>query len=801
MKNNHSAMASAAAGLLAGLILQPLARKGLREGKLRSALKGNVGLLSKRERHVVAELLHEHAYLFRNWPPPGVRDEQKRALVTRAAAHHDGVGEAVESERLAILQLPKALKRPKTLVAPNGDRREDPYYWLRDDDRQDPEVIAHLKAETAFTQACLADTAELQEQLYRDMRGAIQEADQTAPLREGNYYYYSKTLEGEQYRVSCRRRMPPGAGPPTEEDTMDEAVPEEVLLDGNVEARAYEFYNSAAVEVSPNETLLAWGEDRKGNEAYFVRVRDIATGKDLLKRPIEGTSGDLAWASDNKTLFYITKDKLDRPHKVWRHRICTDPEADELVYHEEDEAFYISLTHSRSKKLIFLDISSSITSNAMFLDADAPEAPPRPVFPRRSDHESTTSHRGDHLISVVRDPKKPNSEVVVSPMGDPGSTTVIIPHRDDVKIQAVSVSLNYLTVHERVEGLQVATVYKLPEGGAAPSGQLSGGQRVPVAEEAYALGPGPQGDFESDVLRLQFSSLATPPTTIDYNMATGKQRIRKVMPVLGGFDQNNYRTERLWATAKDGVRVPVSLVYRKDRLKRDGSNPVLLDGYGSYESCIEPAFALDHLPLVDRGFVYAIAHVRGGGELGRLWHEDGKFLKKRNTFTDFIAAAEHLVALEYTRPELLCAEGRSAGGLTMGAVTNMRPDLFCAVIMGVPFVDVVTTMLDPSIPLTVIEWEQWGNPNEPEYYEYMKSYSPIDNIRRTAYPNILLTGGLHDPRVAYWEPAKFVAKLRDYKTDDNMQLFKCDFGAGHFSKSGRFEILRETALEWAFLLK
>ncbi|KAK9830261.1 hypothetical protein WJX72_010654 [[Myrmecia] bisecta] len=784
-------------GLVAGLLLN----RGQAQHQAKQVLKGNFRLLSSQERRVVSTLIAEgHGHLFSNWPPPGVKDAQKRALVRRAASYLESAGTALDDSRIALLEVPQAEQRPKQLEGPNGDVREDSYYWLRDDERTNPEVLAHLKVETAYAKQVLADTEQLQEALYNEMRGRIQEADQSAPQRHEGYYYYSRTLEGEQYRVHCRRRVPPLAGPATEADEMDVSQAEEVLLDENKEAAKHPFYIVSGFEVSPDHRLLAYGEDTKGGEMYTLHVRDLGTGQELLAEPIQNTAGNVAWANDNQTLFYVTKDKLDRPCRVWRHTIGSDPKTDALVYHEMDDAFYISIHRSRSDKLLVIDAGSAVTSEVRILDASNPTGQFEVIRPRENEVEYSIAHRGEHLYITLRDKKRPNSELLVAPLADPSKTKVLLPHRKDVKIESVCVCKDFLALFERVQGLQVAMVYRLPADLAPPS-QLVNGVKVPFDEPAYELGPGSQGDFDSAVLRLVYSSLATPATTVDYNMATNKQAVKKVTPVLGGFDKANYITQRLWATAPDGVKVPISLVYRPDLVKLDGSAPMLLNGYGSYEICNDPYFKSDRLSLVDRGFVFGIAHVRGGGEMGRSWYEDGKYLKKKNTFTDFIACAEHLIQHKYTSQNKLCIEGRSAGGLTMGAVTNMRPDLFNAVIMGVPFVDCLTTMLDETIPLTVIEWEEWGNPQKPEFYEYMKSYSPVDNVQETAYPNILVTAGLHDPRVGYWEPAKLVCKLRDHKTDNNLLLFKCDLGAGHFSQSGRFDRLKETALDFAFLLK
>ncbi|PSC70317.1 Protease 2 [Micractinium conductrix] len=791
--HSRAVFLGATAALAAGLILRRISPSS----KLNRLMNGNLRLFPAAQRAQLHSLAGNSPHLLRHWPRPGVRDAAKRALVAKAAA--GAPSGDVEAARLELLEAPRAPQRPRSLET-HGDVRQDAYYWLRDDEREAPDVIAHLKAEAAYTKAVLADTEGLQETLYKEMRGRIQEADQSAPVRFGRFFYYTRTLEGQQYAVHCRRALSACAAPPTEADAMDESVPEEVLLDENEEAKRHKFYMVGGFEESPDHSMISWGEDTTGNEKYTLYVKDLASGKQLLARPIPDTAGNVAWANDNKTLFYVTKDKLDRPHKVWRHAIGTDPSADACVYHEEDDSFYVGISRSRTEKMLYIHSGSAVTSDVRYLSADDPTGEWRLVMPRQNETEYSVEDRGDHLFITVRDQERPNSELLVAPIADPTATKVMLPHREDVKLEHVEVSAAFLASFERRRGLQQAVVYKLPGGDAMPA-ELEWGEPIAFEEPAYELSCGSQGDFDSPVLRLHYTSLRSPDQTIDYNMDSRARAVKKVQPVLGGFDASKYATERLWATAPDGTQVPISLVYRTDLAKLDGSDPLLLDAYGSYEAANDPDFRPSRLSLIDRGFTFAIAHVRGGGEMGRRWYEDGKYLNKKNTFTDFIACAEHLVQKQYTSPSKLCIEGRSAGGLTMGAVLNMRPDLFNAAILGVPFVDCLTTMLDESIPLTVIEWEEWGNPAQKEFYEYMKSYSPVDNIRPAAYPNILVTAGLHDPRVGYWEPAKYVAKLRESKTDSKLLLLKCDMGAGHFSQSGRFDRLKELAVEWAFLLK
>ncbi|GBF88888.1 oligopeptidase B [Raphidocelis subcapitata] len=767
------AAAAAAAGAAAGYVLGR--RSG--DGGLRRMLNGNYSWMSSGERALAGGLASNgHGHLLRGWPRPGVRDEQKRRLLAAAAARLGGAGGELEEARLQVLQPPTAPKRPHAIEAHN-DARPDDYYWLRDDARKDGDVIAYLKAENEYTEAVLEDTKQLQDKLYREMRGRIKEEDVSVPTRYKGYWYYSRTAEGQQYKVHCRVAVPPGAGPHDERDAPPGGpgpggafVGEEVLLDENArkEEGGHKFYMVSAVEESPDQRLLAWAEDTVGGEKYALHVK-----------------------------FYTLKDHLDRPYRVMRHRIGTPPSQDVLVYEEGDEAFYVGIGRDSSDEMLYIHSGSAVTSEVRFLPADDPTGEFRVVLPRQQDVEYSVSHHpgpkgqegGGWFLLTIRDAEHPNSEVRAAPVADPAAQTVVVPHRPDVKIEAASASAKYATLNERADAATRVVVHRLPPGGAAPDGPFGAGEVMAFDEAVYSLSGGLTGEFDSDVLRLHYDSLTTPHSVIDHHIPSGRRATRKVHPVLGGFSRDDYESERLWAAAPDGTRVPVSVVYRKGLYKRDGTGCMLLHGYGSYEHSYDPSFDSKALSLLDRGWAVGIAHIRGGGDMGRLWYEDGKYLKKKNTFTDFIACAQHLVDNGYTSPQSLCIEGRSAGGLLMGAVLNMRPDLFHAALAGVPFVDCLTTMLDETIPLTTIEWEEWGNPSQPEYYDYMN------------YPNILVTAGLHDPRVGYWEPAKWVAKLRSLKTDSNLLLLKTELGAGHFSVTGRFERLKEVALEYAFLLK
>ena len=729
--------------------------------------------------------------------------------IAGAVAAAGAAGAAGFSGAEGLPAAPQAERRPHELRA-HGDVREDPYYWLRDDARESPAVLAHVGAENAYTAAVMRSTEALQDDLYREMRGRIQEADQTTPQAEGPFWYYSRTEEGLQYQVHCRRGGAPAAGAYSVTSRMDAegaAHPEEVLLDENAEAAKLgpeAYYAVRGCIPSEDHSLLAYAEDTSGNEKYTLKVKDLRTGA-LVGEPVPETSGGLQWANDNRTLFYVKKDPLDRPFQVWRHTVGAPPESDALVYEEKDEAFYVGLSKSRSRRAIFIDSGSAVTSETLFLDADAPEVPPVTVLPRRQGVEYSVYHRGDHFIVESRDDAKPNSEVLSVPVGAAGASSpaVLVPHDPETKIEGLVVSQDHLAVFLRRGGLQGIHTYELAADAPAGPGGLGAPQELAFPEETFEIYGGTPGPFASPVLRFGYSSLSTPSTVYDHDMRTGAREVKKVQPVLGGFDARRYATKRVWATVSDGVRVPISLVWNRELMPDlDGTAPVLLDGYGSYEACNDDYFSSARLSLLDRGFVFANTHIRGGGEMGRLWYEDGKYLKKKNTVTDFVACAEHLVSTGVCDPRKVCIVGRSAGGITVGGAINFRPSLFCAAIAGVPFVDVVTTMMDETIPLTVIEWEEWGNPVKfPEFYHYMKSYSPYDNVESKGYPHLLVTAGLHDPRVGYWEPAKWVAKLRAEKTDSNMLLFKCDLGAGHFSKSGRFDRLKEVALEYAFLLK
>nr|XP_004231723.1 uncharacterized protein LOC101243654 [Solanum lycopersicum] len=682
-----------------------------------------------------------------------------------------------------------------------GDVRVDNYYWLRDDSRSNPELLSYLHQENAYTDSIMSGTKQLEDHIYTEIRGRIKEDDISAPMRRGSYFYYTRNLEGKEYVQHCRCYVPTSGVPTSVYDTMPtgpDAPSEHIILDENVKALEHTYYSIGAFKVSPNNKLVAYAEDTKGDEIYTVYIIDAESGM-LVGKPLVGSiTSYLEWAGD-EALVYVTMDDIFRPDKVWLHKLGTDQLDNSCLYHENDETFSLDLQASESKKYLFIASESKITRFVFYLDTSKPENGLVVLTARVTGIDTSASHRGNHFFIKRRSDECFNSELLACPVENISATTVLLPHRPSIKLQDIQLFTNHLAVHERENGLPRITVYRLPSVGE-PLKRLQGGFAVDFIDPVYSVDP-LESEFESGVLKFSYSSMRTPPSVYDYDMDTGISVLKKIETVLGGFDASNYVTERQWATASDGTQIPISIIYQKNLVKLDSSDPLLLYGYGSYEICIDPTFKASRFSLLDRGFIYAIAHIRGGGEMGRQWYENGKLLKKKNTFTDFIACAEYLIDKKYCSKEKLCINGRSAGGLLIGAVINMRPNLFKAAVAGVPFVDVVTTMLDPTIPLTTSEWEEWGDPRQEEFYSYMKSYSPVDNVKAQNYPDILVTAGLNDPRVMYSEPAKFVAKLREMKTNDNLLLFKCEMGAGHFSKSGRFEKLQEDAFTYTFILK
>ena len=651
-------------------------------------------------------------------------------------------------------------------ITVHGDTRIDNYFWLRD--RKDPDTVAYLEGENAYTKEKLQHTEALQAALYAEMLGRIQQTDLSVPVKRDEYFYYTRTEEGKQYAIHCRKK---GAGP------------EEVLLDCNQLAEGHKYFRLGAFIASPNHRLLAYSVDFEGDEKYTVRVKNLDTG-DLLADEIPNTSSSLEWAADNATFFYTILDDALRPYKVFRHALGV--KEDPLIYHEPDERFTLDLSSTRSRAYIFININSSLTSEIRYLRKDQPTAEFRVLLPRVYETEYDATHRGDSFFIRTNDSAK-GFRVVEAPVADPSKANwkEIIPGRDGITIESVTAFANYLVTEERHRGLTQIYIRE-PQTGAQHS--------IEFPEPVYTAELGANAEFNTKLLRFHYTSLVTPASIYDYDMETRERELKKQQQVLGGYDPQQYQSERIHAG-----EVPISLVYKKGFV-RDGRAAMLLYGYGSYGISIDPSFSSDRLSLLDRGFVYAIAHIRGGMDLGKPWHEAGRLLQKKNTFTDFIAAAEKLIAEKYTSPARLAIMGRSAGGLLMGAVVNLRPDLFTAVVAGVPFVDSLNTALDASLPLTVGEYEEFGDPSKREFYDYMKSYAPYENVTAQAYPAILVTAGLNDPRVSYWEPAKWVAKLRALKANDRPLLLKTNMGSGHFGASGRYEYLKETALEYAFLL-
>jgi oligopeptidase B len=677
------------------------------------------------------------------------------------------------------MTLPNCLPEPpKARVVPHetvlyGDTRIDDYHWLRE--KSDPAVTEHLNAENRYTEAVMRGTEGLQEELYQEIVGRVKETDVSAPVRRGGYFYYTRTEKGKQYSIHCRKK-----------GSLE--AEEEVLLDSNALAEGQKYFRVGVFEPSPDHGLLAYSTDTEGDEVYTVRVKDLRSGE-LLPDVVKGTGASLEWAADGRTFFYTTLDEAKRPYRVFRHVLGM--EGDAQVYHEPDERFNVELAKSKSGEFLFIEISSHVTSEYRYLRADLPEEDPRVLLAREEQVEYSAAHHGEHFYIRINDAGK-NFRLVKTPVKHPSKADFIEvrAHREDVLLESVDAFRDHLVVAERENGLRQISVENLKTGVR---------HRVEFPEPVYAAGPAENPEFDTAVLRFWYTSLVTPPSVFDYDMEARTRELKKQTDVPG-YDPEQYRSERLFAEAKDGEPVPISLVYRKG-LVRDGRAPALLYGYGAYGLSSEPAFSSDRLSLLDRGFVYAIAHVRGGSEMGRHWYDDGKLLRKKNTFTDFIDCAERLIAEGYTSSGRLAILGGSAGGLLMGAVVNLRPDLFRAAVAKVPFVDVLNTMLDATLPLTVTEYEEWGNPQERAAYEYIRSYSPYDNVEPREYPEMLITAGLNDPRVSYWEPAKWAARLRAVKRDGNLLLLKVNMGAGHFGASGRYARFRETAFEWAFLLK
>ena len=724
---------------------------------------------------------------------------------------------------MSAAEPPVAPRRPHRLEK-HGDVRVDEYYWLRE--RDAPEVRAYLEAENAYLREALAGTADFEERLFEEIKGRIRQTDTSVPYREGEYLYYRRYENGREYEIHCRRRIEdegesgaeaqgeparrPAAGAADESRSGAAADGEQVILDVNQVAEGHAFCQVAARPVSPNGRLLAYAVDTVGRRRYAVRVRDLATGRDLPD-VIPDVTANLAWAADGETLFYARHDPATlRPYRILRHRLGDDPAADRLVHEETDAEFSCGVWPSRSKRYLLIGSFQTLTTEFRYLDAADPDAPPATFLPRERGHEYALDHyRGRFYVRT--NAGAPNFRLLETDEDRPerGAWRELIPHRDDVLIEGFMLFRDHLAVAERHDGLTRIRVRPWRGDGDGDGDE----HRVAFDEPAHAVAVDVNREPETATLRFRYSSLSTPPSIYDYDMRTRARTLRKREEVLGGFDPAHYETERLFATAPDGVRVPISLVRRRSGAPAassgvtasagapDAGAPLLLYGYGAYGISMEPTFRSSRLSLLDRGFTFAIAHVRGGEELGRRWYDGGRLRNKKNTFTDFIACAEHLVAAGRTTPGRLFATGGSAGGLLLGAVVNLRPDLFHGVVAQVPFVDVVTTMLDESIPLTTGEYDEWGNPNAAGDYAYIRSYSPYDNVEPVTWPHLLVTTGLHDSQVQYWEPAKWVARRRALQPDDGRRLLlKIDMEAGHGGASGRYRQYREIALQYAFLL-
>ncbi|MFI5502926.1 S9 family peptidase [Nocardia asteroides] len=686
----------------------------------------------------------------------------------------------------------------------HGDTFVDEYEWLRD--KEDPEVIAYLEAENAFTEAQTDQLQPLRDKIFDEIKARTQETDLSVPTRLGEYWYYSRSFEGKQYGVHCRCPIDAAADgiaawtpPQLEADSVIEG--EEVLLDSNVLAEGLDFFALGAFSLSHDGTRLAYSVDSTGDERYTLRIKDLSTG-DLLPDEVVGAAPGATWSLDGTHIFYQTVDESWRPDTVWRHRVGTGSDADVTVFHEPDERYWVSVGATRSEKYLMIWLGSKITTEGWVLESDNPEGEFRVLLPRREGVEYSAEHAviggEDRFLilhnDVVDGVKAENFVLAEAPAADPSDMTILIGHREDVRLEDIDAFANHLVLGYRRDALPRLSVWPLTVDGYGELTELEFGL------ELFSAGAGSSPEWEQPTLRVGVTSFITPMQVFDYVPATGELLLRKEQPVLGGYDANDYEQHRDWAVAHDGTRVPISIIKRRD-LPADGPKPMLLYGYGSYEASIDPSFSVSRLSLLDRGMVFAVAHVRGGGEMGRLWYEHGKTLAKMNTFTDFVSCARHLIDTGATAADRLIADGGSAGGLLMGAVANLAPELFTGILANVPFVDPLTSILDPSLPLTVIEWDEWGNPlADKDVYEYMKSYSPYENVAAKDYPAILAITSLNDTRVLYVEPAKWVAKLRATKTGDSQLLLKTEMSAGHGGVSGRYEKWKEVGFEYAWVL-
>jgi oligopeptidase B len=681
------------------------------------------------------------------------------ALLSPASAQFD----------LKAAKPPVAKQVPKVDVV-HGDKRVDNYYWLRQ--KSSPEVTAYLEAENAYTAAAMKPTEGLQEKLYQEILGRIKQTDLSVPYRLGDYWYYTRTEKGKQYPIHCRKRGSLEAS-------------EQVTLDLNELAKGQKFLGLGAFAVSDDGNLLAYSLDNTGFRQFTLYVKDLRTAA-LLPDRIEKVVS-VAWAADNRTLFYVTEDAAKRPYRLLRHTLGTAK--DDAVYEEKDELYRLHVRRSRDKAYLFAESISSTTSEVRYLASDRPAEAPQVVLPRENDHEYHVDHRGGlFYIRTNKDAK--NYRLVTAPVATPRDWKELVPHRPDVLLEGVDLFRDHCVLAERENALPHLAVIDL---------RTQARHRLDFPEPVYTVFRDMNPEFNTTQVRFRYQSLVTPESVYDYDMETHQRKLLKRTEVLGGYDPSRYASERTFATASDGTKVPISLVYRKD-LRRPGGNPLLLYGYGSYGASMPVTFTPARVSLLDRGVIYAMAHIRGGKEMGQVWHDQGKMLNKRNTFTDFIAAGDFMVAQHFTTHDQMAIQGGSAGGLLIGAVLNLRPDLCKVAVLEVPFVDVINTMLDASLPLTVQEYLEWGNPNNRTEYDYLKSYCPYTNLAAKNYPAMLVRTSLNDSQVMYWEPAKYVAKLRSLKTDSNVLLFKCNMAAGHGGSSGRYDAFRETAFAYAFVL-
>ncbi|MGE0771446.1 MAG: S9 family peptidase [Cyclobacteriaceae bacterium] len=681
---------------------------------------------------------------------------------------------------------PIAEKVPHELTA-NGNTRVDNYYWMKltdeqknanQRDEQTRKVVNYLEAENAYLTSKLAHTAGLQEKLYNEIIGRIKQTDESVPYKDNGYWYYTRYEEGQEYPIYCRKK-----------GTLD--APEEIMLNVNDMAQGHDYYSIQGLDVSENNKLLAYGEDSVSRRRYTIYVKDLTTGR-VIDQPVPNTEGGVTWANDNKTFFYVKKDSVTlRSRWIMKHKLGTDPSADVAVYEEADETFYTGIYKTKSDKFLIIWSGSTLTNDYHILNANTPDGEFKQFTLRERGLEYSIDHYKDKFY-IVTNWDAQNFKLMETPDTQTSKDhwKEKIAHRKDTLLEGIEIFSNYLVLSERANANRLMRIID----------QKTGQKHyLDFGEPAYTVYASTNLDFDTEWLRYGYTSLTTPNSTYDYHMKTRERKLLKEQEVVGGYNKDDYLTERLWATADDGTRVPMSIVYRKG-IQKDGSNPTLIYGYGSYGSSTNPTFSSVRLSLLNRGFVYAIAHIRGGQEMGRQWYEDGKMFKKKNTFTDFIDCSEFLIEEGYTQPDKLFAQGGSAGGLLMGAVVNMRPDLYKGVVAKVPFVDVVTTMLDESIPLTTGEFDEWGNPKNLESYMYMLEYSPYDQVKAQDYPNMLVTTGFHDSQVQYWEPAKWVAKLRAMKTDNNTLLLRTNMDTGHGGTTGRFKVYREIAQEYAFML-